>query len=126
MVEAIHEEQLERHGGLLGIKDENALEASLARPLNKAAYENADIFELAASYLYGIVTSHPFSDGNKRTAFVAAGVFLLDNGFLIEAPKGEAYVFVMDIAAGKIVEEGATRWLRDRCVALTPPSDPSR
>jgi len=112
-VEIMHDEQLREHGGLPGLKDENALEAALARPLNKAAYGMPDLFELAAAYLYGIVRNHPFSDGNKRTGFLAAFTFLLVNGFLIEASQADVIAFVLAVAAGEIDEEGATRFLRD-------------
>jgi death-on-curing protein len=112
-LEAIHTDQLTEHGGLAGIKDENAVEASLARPLNKVAYGEPDLFELAAAYLYGIVRNHGFSDGNKRTGFLAAYTFLLINGYEIEAPNGEVVQFVLDVAAGHIGEENAARWFRD-------------
>ncbi|MDP9591838.1 UNVERIFIED_ORG: death-on-curing protein [Shinella zoogloeoides] len=112
-VEIMHQEQLLEHGGLSGLKDENALEAALARPLNKSAYGDPDIFELAAAYLYGLVRNHPFSDGNKRTGFLAAFTFLLLNGFLIEASQADIIAFVLAVAAGEIDEEGATRFLRD-------------
>ncbi|WP_337181653.1 type II toxin-antitoxin system death-on-curing family toxin [Shinella sp.] len=112
-IEIMHEEQLREHGGLNGLKDENALEAAVARPLNKAAYGTPDVFELAAAYLYGIVRNHPFSDGNKRTGFLAAFSFLILNGFLIEAPQADIIAFVLAVAAGEIDEEGAARFLRD-------------
>lgn len=112
-VAIMHEEQLREHGGLDGLKDENALEAALARPLNKAAYGAPDLFELAAAYLYGIVRNHPFSDGNKRTGFLAAFSFLILNGFLIDASQADAIAFVLAVAAGEIDEEGAARFLRD-------------
>ena len=112
-VEIMHEEQLREHGGLGGLKDDNALEAALARPLNKAAYGAPDIFELAAAYLYGIVRNHPFSVGNKRTGFLAAFTFLLLNGFMVEASQVDIIAFVLAVAAGEIDEEGATRFLRD-------------
>ena len=112
-VEIMHEEQLLEHGGLGGLKDENALEAALARPLNKAAYGAPDVFELAGAYLYEIVRNHPFSDGNKRTGFLAAFSFLILNGFLIDASQADIIAFVLAVAAGEIDEEGATRFLRD-------------
>ncbi|GLR49776.1 type II toxin-antitoxin system death-on-curing family toxin [Shinella yambaruensis] len=115
-VEIMHDEQLREHGGLGGLKDENALEAALARPLNKAAYGEPDIFKLAAAYLYGIVRNHPFSDGNKRTGFLAAFSFLILNGFLIEASQADVIAFVLAVAASEIDEEGATRFLRDGSV----------
>jgi len=118
-VEAMHREQLAEHGGLSGLKDENALEAALARPLHKAAYGETDIMALAAAYLYGIVRNHPFSDGNKRTGFLAAFTFLYINGFLIDADQASVVAFVLSVAAGEIDEEGATRFLKDHTVALS-------
>jgi death on curing protein len=114
-VDIFHAEQLTEHGGLPGIKDENALEAALARPINKAAYENPDVFELAAAYLFGIAKNHPFSDGNKRTAFVAAYVFLRLHGWRVEATQGEIVEFVLSVASGEIDEVGAAMFFRDYC-----------
>ncbi len=112
-VDIFHEQQLGEHGGLPGIKDENALEAALARPINKAAYENPDVFELAAAYLFGIAKNHPFSDGNKRTAFVASYVFLRLHGYIVEATQGEIVEFVLGVASGEIDEIGAAMFFRD-------------
>ncbi len=117
-VDILHDEQLEEHGGRAGLKDENALEAALARPLNKPAYGSPDLFTLAATYLYGIVRNHPYGDGNKRTGFLAAFTFLYVNGYLIEADQGTVIEFVLSVAAGEIDEEGATLFLADHCVPL--------
>lgn len=119
-VENMHAEQIAEHGGLSGLRDANALETSLARPLNKAAYGETDIFVLAAAYLYGIVRNHPFVDGNKRTGYLAAFTFLYINGYIIDADNPEVIAFVLDVAAGEIDEEGATRFLRDFSVPLNP------
>lgn len=67
-IENMHDEQIAEHGGLPGLRDANALETSLARPLNKAAYGETDIFILAAAYLYAIVRNHPFVDGTSVPA----------------------------------------------------------
>ncbi|WP_105385803.1 type II toxin-antitoxin system death-on-curing family toxin [Neorhizobium alkalisoli] len=115
-IEIIHQEQLAEHGGLPGLEDENALEAALARPLHKHAYGEDDVFLLAAAYLYGFARNHPFSDGNKRTAYLAAFTFLLINGYLIEARQAEVIEFVLAVAAGEIDKEGATRFLRDHAI----------
>lgn len=117
-VEIMHREQLAEHGGPAGLKDENALEAALARPLNKAAYGDNEVFVLAAAYLYGIVRNRPFSDGNKRTGFLAAFTFLLINGYLIEAQQASIIAFVLGVAAGEIDEDGTARFLRDFSVKL--------
>lgn len=112
-IEIIHEEQIREHGGLAGIKDENALEASLARPQHKAAYGEPDVSDLAAAYLYAIARNHPFSDGNKRTGYLAAYAFLRIHGQEVTADNGTIYGFVMGVAAGEIDEAGAAAFFRD-------------
>ncbi|WP_052361898.1 type II toxin-antitoxin system death-on-curing family toxin [Geminisphaera colitermitum] len=56
------------------------LDSALSRPENLFAYDKPTIFEVAAAYAYGIAKNHPFLDGNKRTAFITAIVFLEANG----------------------------------------------
>jgi death-on-curing protein len=118
VVEALHAEQLRRHGGTFGLRDENALESALARPENKAACGDPDIAELAAAYAFEIARNHAFVDGNKRTAIVAAGAFLLLNGFRLTADQGTIYTFVMALAAGEIGEDGAAAFFRDHTEPL--------
>ena len=115
-IEIIHHEQIVEHGGLPGLKDANALESALARPVNKAAYGEDDIHVLAAAYLYGIVRNHGFSDGNKRTGWLAAFTFLLINGLLIETEQADVIAFVLSVAAGEIDEAGTARFLGDHTV----------
>jgi len=112
-VEALHTEQLRLHGGAAGIRDEGMLESALARPLQKEAYGTPDLAELAAAYLYGIAKNHPFVDGNKRTAFAAADLFLYFNGLSVEASNEDIIQFVTLVAAGEIDEQGIVRFLQD-------------
>jgi death on curing protein len=112
-VEAMHTEQLRLHGGAAGIRDEGMLESALARPLQKQAYGEPDLCELAAAYLFGIVKNHPFVDGNKRTGFAAADLFLYFNGLSIEAEQEEVIQFVLMVAASEIDEAGAAAFFRD-------------
>lgn len=107
VVEAFHAEQLRRHGGAQGLRDENALESALARPEQKAHYE------LAAAYVFGIARNHAFVDGNKRTAIVAAGAFLLLNGYEMTVDQGTVYEFTIGVASGDIDEIGAAAFFRD-------------
>ncbi|MCJ9752248.1 type II toxin-antitoxin system death-on-curing family toxin [Neorhizobium sp. BETTINA12A] len=118
VVEHLHKRQIEKFGGSYGLRDEGALESALARPLNKIPYGCNDLIELAAAYLFGLAINHAFVDGNKRIAIVAAGVFLMDNGYFIETDETILYKFVLGVAAGEIDEEGATRFLRDHTVPL--------
>ena len=77
MVDAIHNDQLREHGGLPGVRDENALESALARPQQKWRYaEGADVATLAAAYAFGLTKNHPYRDGNKRIGFLALATFL--------------------------------------------------
>jgi death-on-curing protein len=112
-VEALHAEQLRLHGGAAGIRDEGMLESALARLLQKEAYGEPDLADLAAAYLFGIVKNHPFVDGNKRTGFAAADLFLYFNGLSVEAEPEDIIQFVLMVAAGEIDEPGAAAFFRD-------------
>ena len=82
MVQAFHQETLQRHGGSGGMRDDTLLESALARPRNRAAYDkDATLFDLAAEYGAGIVGNHPFVDGNKRTTIdaIASGDMPIDD-----------------------------------------------
>ena len=116
VVHAIHDAQLAEHGGLPGLRDESGLESALARPRNKAAYGEADAAALAAAYAYGLVRNHPFADGNKRTGWVVARLFLADNGFRLQFDPAEAVRMVEALAAGKLSEAEVAAWLRERIV----------
>lgn len=114
---AVHDEQLADHGGLSGLRDRNLLESALARPEHLAAYGEPDAAELAASYDYGIARNHPFLDGNKRTAFVAALLFLRLNGVSLKATDTEKVLTMLDVAAGEISEAEFAAWVRLNSVA---------
>jgi death-on-curing protein len=112
LVLAIHDRQLAEHGGAEGVRDESLLHSALARPLNHLAYSSADIVELAAKYTAGIVQNHPFVDGNKRTGFVIGVLFLELNGYRFTASEAAAAQAVLELAAGKIDEDGFRDFLR--------------
>lgn len=116
-VEAVHDRQLAEHGGGTGLRDENALESALARPRNLAHYGNPDLADLAASLAFGIARNHPFVDGNKRTAWVAARLFLRLNDAMLEFDKADATVMMQRLAAGELSEEAVAAWFRDRLAA---------
>jgi death-on-curing protein len=112
IITSIHVKQIQRHGGGHGIRDEGLLDSALARPQNLAAYEEPTIFELGASYAFGIARNHPFVDGNKRTAFVAAALFLRLNGQILGADQAETAVVFLRLAAGELSEAELAEWLR--------------
>ena len=112
---ALYDEVISRFGGLSGIRDEGLLESALLRPRNAFAYEEPDLFDLAAAYASGIVKNHPFHDGNKRIGFVAAAVFLEANGEDFSASELEVVERTLALAAGAISEEEYAVWLRRSC-----------
>ena len=116
VVKALHDRQLAEHGGPSGVRDRGALESALARPQNLAVYGEPDAAALAASYAFGIARNHAFIDGNKRTAWVAARLFLELNSVELRFDKIEATRTTLALAAGEIGEEELAGWLRERIV----------
>jgi death-on-curing protein len=112
--EAIHEEQLAEHGGAAGVRDHGALLSALARPQNVAAYGDPDAADLAATYAYGVARNHPFVDGNKRTAWVLARLFLQRNGVSLQFDPVEAVVVMLALATGELSEAELADWFRER------------
>lgn len=114
--EALHDRQLAEHGGPAGVRDRGGFESAMARPQNLAAYQAPDAADLAAAYAFGIARNHPFVDGNKRTAWVVARLFLALNGVELSYSKEAAVAVMLDLAAGQLSEEELARWFRERIV----------
>ena len=114
---AVHDEQLAEHGGGIGVRDAGLLESALERPRNRFAYDPAvDLPTLAAAYAFGLARNHPFVDGNKRTAFVAAEVFLELNGMTVTASDEACVLTMVRLAAGEMEEPAYAEWLRANAV----------
>jgi death on curing protein len=113
---AIHHRQIAEHGGSEGLRDEGLLLSALARPQNLLAYGEPapDLATLAAAYAYGIARNHPFVDGHKRTALVAARTFLILNGVDLEATQDDKVLIFLSLAEGAISEEELANWIRKR------------
>ena len=110
----LHSDQVDLYGGEHGVRDMGLLESAVAQP--QATFDgehlHADIFEMAAAYLFHIVQNHPFLDGNKRTGTVAALVFLDLNGVEIDTPKGSLYELTMALATGQAGKAEIAAFLR--------------
>lgn len=112
VIDAMHDMQLAEHGGASGVRDEGLLESALARPKNSYSYGVTDLCDLAASYAFGLIRNHPYVDGNKRTAFLAAYVFLKINGLKLQADEISTTQTVLELASGELDEETFANWLR--------------
>lgn len=119
VVYAVHESQLAQHGGLDGIRNRDAVESALARAEQRTAYGEPapDAADLAAAYAFGLARNHGFADGNKRTAWVVARLFLADNGVQLDFSATEAIQTMQSLAAGTLEEEELARWFRRRIIA---------
>jgi len=112
IVDVLHDRSLMLYGGMAGVNSENLIESALARPRNLFAYVGADLPRLAATYAFGLAKNHGYRDGNKRTAFTAAAVFLDMNGLELVADEQDALVMTLELAAGIVTEEAFAEWLR--------------
>jgi death on curing protein len=114
IVREIHAEALRKFGGSDGVRDENLLASAVFTPQSsfggKSPY--ADLVEIAGAYLFYLCGNHPFIDGNKRTAMMAAIVFLRLNEIEPAPDSDEWERLVLDVASSKLDREETTRRLR--------------
>jgi death-on-curing protein len=112
---AIHENQIARYGGAPGIRDMGLLMSALSQPVATfgGRFLHADVYEMAAAYLFHIVRNHPFADGNKRVGTVAALVFLALNDVDVKAPGDDLELLVLGVAQGRTDKPAITAFLRD-------------
>lgn len=110
-----HLVQLERYGGSVGVRDNSLLQSALAQP--QAAfggqYLHADLYEMAAAYLFHIVMNHPFIDGNKRTGTEAALVFLDLNGLRDTATDEELVELTLSVTRGEVDKNQIAQFFRE-------------
>ncbi len=69
------------------------------------------IARLAGAYAFGVARNHPFLDGNKRTAFMVAAVFMEDNGWVVELEQVDVVLKILALATGEMVERELAVWL---------------
>ncbi|MEI4263475.1 type II toxin-antitoxin system death-on-curing family toxin [Roseovarius sp. D0-M9] len=114
VINAVHDRQLAEHGGSEGVRDAGGIDSALARPLNLVNYGTPDAADLAAAYAYSLAKNHGFVDSNKRTAWVAARLFLADNGYRLSFDPVDAVRIMEDVSGGFVTETELAAWFRDR------------
>ncbi|AFY31341.1 type II toxin-antitoxin system death-on-curing family toxin [Calothrix sp. PCC 7507] len=117
---SIHSKQINRYGGLLGIRDEGLLESAISQPQATFGGEflHPTIFEQAAAYLFHIINNHAFVDGNKRTAFDVMVTFLNINDYELNMTPEQAYELTMQVAENKLSKEELTTVLQNYITEL--------
>ncbi len=110
----VHRESLQRHGGSPGIRDEGMLRSAVDQPLNDFFYRAADLFGIAAAYVYHIAQAQEaFRDGNKRTTIVAALTFLEQNGVATRRSTARLYEAMAGIAERRLNKADLAAVLRE-------------
>lgn len=115
IVDVIHSELLQEHGGATGIRTggDDLIESALTRPQNRYAYApESDLPTLAAAYVFWLTRNHGYIDGNKRVGFAATATFLLLNGARLTATEVEAYDLVVGVVEGRYSEEDVALSIR--------------
>jgi len=113
LVTAIHDEANYKFGGLSGIRDTGLLESALDPPRNRLTDQpETTVFELAASLCFGLAKNHPFVDGNKRTALLAARAFLFVNGYLLEPAEEDEVLTMVAVAEDSVSEQQLAEWMQ--------------
>jgi len=111
---AIQENTIAHEGGLAGVRDPGLLESAVLMPQQQfgGQYLHDGLAAMAAAYLFHIAQNHAFHDGNKRTAALAALVFLDANG-VVSLPAPEALEeMTMRVASSVSGKEELTEWMR--------------
>jgi len=116
---ALHEESLAEHGGLRGFRDEGLYDSALIRPQQILNYQpDATLAQLAAAYAFGMTRNHPFTDGNKRAAYLALDTFCRSNGWAVKTTQLDVLNTMLALAAGDMTEETLTAWITQHLVPL--------
>jgi len=117
----LHDELIRQFGGIRAVRDERALLAAAARP--RATFGGQDlypgVFEKAAALLESLCQNHPFVDGNKRVAYAATGLFLQQNGWLLEAEADDAVAFMLEVASGRHRKDEIRIWIENHALPYT-------
>jgi len=114
MVPIIHADLIHRYGGHPGLRDTHLPASALAQPkmTSGGKFLNRSIFDKAAAYGFHVCKNHPFIDGNKRLAFALMDIFLLQNGWEMNAPEEKAYATMIDLSIGRLTKAQLSVWLQ--------------
>lgn len=110
-----HQQQLAAYGGINGVRDQGLLESAVAMPQVSfgGEYLHTDLFHMAAAYAFHLAENQPFLDGNKRTALMAALVFLDLNGYVVLDPAERLYEAMLAIATKQFDKEQLAELFRE-------------
>lgn len=110
----LHVRIIEQSGGSRGILDLGLLESALGQC--RMSFGGQEIYpslaEKAAALCFSIVQNHPFVDGNKRTGHAAMEVFLILNGYEVDADVEDTEAILLRLASGEMERHQFTEWVQ--------------
>jgi death-on-curing protein len=118
----IHDQIIAQTTGSPGITNPGLLESAIAQPQMTFAGQElyTTLSEKAVALGFSLINNHPFLDGNKRTGHAAMEVFLILNGFEINANVEEQEKVILQVASGEITREEFTHWLQSVIIPFNP------
>lgn len=117
MIEKIHNTIIKLSGGELGVRDDGGIYNSTYKLLNHQYKNQRNPISIGAFALNEFAKRHYFIDGNKRTAYAIAKIFMLINGCHLRVQYKEATPFILEIAKyeSKVTFEEIRNWLDENC-----------
>lgn len=110
----LHRKILQKTGGSPGLRDESALKAAIAAPLQ--AFGDTELFpteiEKIARLAYGITCNHPFIDGNKRIGALVMQILLRENGYRLHLERYELSDIFLSVARGETDNHALSEWIQ--------------
>ena len=119
---SLHTKIITHSGGGTGLRDRGALESAVAQP--EMSFGGEDLYPTmagkAAALGHSLIQNHCFVDGNKRVGHAAMEVFLVLNGYEIEASIDEQEQVVLSVASGQIDRVALSEWLNQHIIERRP------
>lgn len=118
LIISIHSQLISTFGGSDGIKDENMLESAINAPFQTFSGEDLfpTIYQKAARLGFGLVSNHPFIDGNKRIAAHAMLIFLDLNGIEMQYTNDELSEIFLAIADNRAKYDDLLSWIIEHVI----------
>ena len=114
----LHDALLEEFGGTSGIRDQGLLDSALNTPFATfgGRYLYPSLQAKAAQLGFGLVSNHPFVDGNKRIGAHVMLIFLAINGVELNYAQEELINVILQVASGNITAQGLLEWILEHQV----------
>ncbi|MDD6458617.1 MAG: type II toxin-antitoxin system death-on-curing family toxin [Lactimicrobium massiliense] len=109
----LHTQLIRQSGGTDGVRDEGMLDSAISQPLQ--TFDNMELYpgivDKSVRLGYGLITNHPFVDGNKRIGTHAMLVTLDINGIELQYQDEDLIQLILKIASGKADDRVLRTWV---------------